>query len=415
MPCGCFGSRRSRRDTDLSEEAPTPYSSRHWDFPSDSEDPEKGFSVHKLAWSTCPMEVSPQDLQSFEKRLDRNAYYGEVWKAKLWCEGGGKRDVVIRSATANTANVIRERKLSQCIQKEAAVLAQVLYHPNVLGFCGVITGIGGCRNVYPYCSMGSLRDVLKLTKGINVLLSVHTKLEIITDICAGMLHIHSADIIHGNLNARNVLLHDNAMCKVANFGVPRETWKLRHEAGDDEFHATKDGHIVPLRWSAPQVLQGDFATKQCDVWAMGMTMIQIFQDGEKPFKFLTNDEVEGIIRPECKHPRPKECPMDIYAIIKLCWNPDRTWFNVLQDMCEGSKKRHDGGLNKKPRASLIDIQEKRNLLRSKFKKNVRQVISQQRKVRASDGSSNSDRNTESNNEQKTVYKLEGPLLAVVSL
>ena len=61
--------------------------------------------------------------------------------------------------------------------------------------------------VMELCSMGLWKYLKeKKDKGELALFSVHSKLEILRDVAAVMIYLHSVQIVHGNLTALNILL-----------------------------------------------------------------------------------------------------------------------------------------------------------------------------------------------------------------
>ncbi|XP_032697585.1 interleukin-1 receptor-associated kinase-like 2 isoform X3 [Lontra canadensis] len=87
-------------------------------------------------------------------------------------------------------------------------------HPNVLPLLGFCTGNQLCSLIYPYMANGSLQDRLQGQGGTDALLWPQR-----ASICSGLLravgHLHSLEIIHGNVKSSNVLLDQTFTPKLA--------------------------------------------------------------------------------------------------------------------------------------------------------------------------------------------------------
>ncbi|XP_042766691.1 interleukin-1 receptor-associated kinase-like 2 [Panthera leo] len=87
-------------------------------------------------------------------------------------------------------------------------------HPNVLPLLGFCTGNQFYSLIYPYMANGSLQDRLQGQGGSDPLLWPQR-----ASICSGLLHavehLHSLEIIHGNIKSSNVLLDQNFTSKLA--------------------------------------------------------------------------------------------------------------------------------------------------------------------------------------------------------
>ena len=93
-------------------------------------------------------------------------------------------------------------------------------------------------------------------------------------------------IYHGDLAARNILLNEQLIAKVSDFGLSR---RLYHDLS--QISVYKEGNTntttmkLPMKWLALEVLRhGQIVPSKSDVWSFGVFMWELFQLGAEPYQ-----------------------------------------------------------------------------------------------------------------------------------
>jgi serine/threonine protein kinase len=85
------------------------------------------------------------------------------------------------------------------------------------------------------------------------------------------------NIYHGDLAARNILLTENLVAKVADFGLSKRLYSSLYSSLGDEAR-------LPIKWLALETLVAGKASIKSDIWSYGVLMWEIFELGREPYR-----------------------------------------------------------------------------------------------------------------------------------
>lgn len=147
-------------------------------------------------------------------------------------------------------------------------------------------------------------------------------------IAKGMEYLAFKKVLHGDLAARNVLLAENNVVKISDFGLAKDIYK------NDNYKKKSNGP-VPVKWLAVECLRDGVFSTQSDVWSFGVVLWEIFSLGQIPYSCTEFDEtfipkLEKGIRLE----QPRYSTYGLYRLMLDCWNSDpleRPSFTSLEE------------------------------------------------------------------------------------
>ncbi|XP_018563845.1 vascular endothelial growth factor receptor 1-like [Anoplophora glabripennis] len=133
-------------------------------------------------------------------------------------------------------------------------------------------------------------------------------------VARGMHYLASRKVLHGDLAARNILLADNNVVKICDFGLAKSMYK------NDNYKKKGNGPL-PIKWMAIESIRDRVFSTQSDVWSFGIVLWEFFSLARTPYPGMEADErlyqklLDGY-RMESPHYAPKE----VYKMMTDCWS-----------------------------------------------------------------------------------------------
>ena len=139
------------------------------------------------------------------------------------------------------------------------------------------------------------------------------------DIATGMAVAHQAGIVHRDLKPANILIDNDGLLKIVDFGVA-----AAQTQGDTQL--TKTGYVIGSpKYMAPEQILGKKVDERADIYSLGVIMYEMFS-GVPPYSrgdhmSVMYQHVQGKARPPIEI--NKELPPDLNNIVMKCMSLDK--------------------------------------------------------------------------------------------
>jgi serine/threonine protein kinase len=74
---------------------------------------------------------------------------------------------------------------------------------------------------------------------------------------------------------------------------------------------------VPVRWMAPECIQDRKYSSKSDVWSYGVLCWEVFSNGTKPYRDVSNHSMIAAVLRGHRLPRPEACPSQMYGLRRV--------------------------------------------------------------------------------------------------
>lgn len=195
---------------------------------------------------------------------------------------------------------------AQAFLDETAVMTK-MQHKNLVRLLGVILH-QGLYIVMEHVSKGNLVNFLR-TRG-RALVNTPQLLQFSLHVAEGMEYLESKKLVHRDLAARNILVSEDLVAKVSDFGLAKAERK------------GLDSSRLPVKWTAPEALKhGKFSSKS-DVWSFGVLLWEVFSYGRAPYPKMSLKEVTEAVEKGYRMEPPEGCPGPVHTLMGSCWEAE---------------------------------------------------------------------------------------------
>jgi len=175
---------------------------------------------------------------------------------------------------------------------------------------------------------GSLLGLLQKKRGPPRGLSSKELLGFIADVCHGMVFISDHFFVHRDLAARNILIGEQGVCKVCDFG-------LSQDVSGDAFYRQASNPVVAWKWASLETLMKGKSTVKSDVWSFGILMAEIITFGAKPYPGIRNAKLLSKLQLGFRMPQENVCHASpkYFALMHQTWLENADERPTFRELC----------------------------------------------------------------------------------
>uniref|UniRef100_A0A8C7LIJ9 Guanylate cyclase n=1 Tax=Oncorhynchus kisutch TaxID=8019 RepID=A0A8C7LIJ9_ONCKI len=223
----------------------------------------------------------------------------------------GDRDVNFSVIYTTTDNKVGQ------LSSFTFLLLHIDYY-NLTKFYGTVKYDHGVFGVFEYGERGSLRCVLNdnISYPEETFMDWEFKISVMYDIAKGMSYLHSSDIqVHGRLKSTNCVVDNRMVVKITGFGC--------------------NTILNPGRdlWTAPEHLRRQGISQKGDVYSFAIIAQEIVLRRKTFYTEAYSDRTEKMarvqypikityFRPDLNFETAGEKELEVYMLIKICWDED---------------------------------------------------------------------------------------------
>ena len=254
---------------------------------------------------------------------------GEVYLAR---DIGLDRKVALKILPENVAsNPLRMQRFVQ-----EAKTASALNHPNILTIHEIGTEPGAHFIATEFIEGETLRRRM-----VHSPPTLPEAIDIALQVASALSTAHAAGIIHRDIKPENIMLRQDGIVKVLDFGLAKLTERWR--AGDVDPEAatkarveTEPGVVVgTTAYMSPEQTRGFEVDPRTDIWSLGIVLYEMVT-GSAPFKSETASDTSAAIlktEPAALSQYAPDTPFELERIVRKALQKDREErYQVVKDL-----------------------------------------------------------------------------------
>ncbi|HKD09041.1 MAG TPA: protein kinase [Bryobacteraceae bacterium] len=195
---------------------------------------------------------------------------------------------------------------------EEARASSSLSHPNICAIHEVGQDGGDLYIVMELVEGKTLRE---LCAGEG--LPAESVLRYGAQIASALSRAHERGIVHGDLKTANIVVGDDGLVKVLDFGLARRVSDSLLDGSTRSISTSLSTVSGTLAYMAPETLRGEQEDSRSDLWSLGVLLYEAVS-GQLPFQGRTAFEISSAIMREPAEPLGPPVPPGLWTVIQRC-------------------------------------------------------------------------------------------------
>ncbi|CAR29712.1 ZYRO0G15290p [Zygosaccharomyces rouxii] len=239
-------------------------------------------------WGTRTVEVTDKRLVSINKSKNSKGEYKEfAWiKGEMIGKGSFGAVFLCLNVTTGEMMAVKQVEVPRYGSQNEAIISTVealraevstlkdLDHLNIVQYLGFEVKDSIYSLFLEYVAGGSVGSLIRMYGKFDEKLIKHLTIQVLR----GLSYLHSRGILHRDMKADNLLLDQDGVCKISDFGISRKSKDIYSNS-----EMTMRGTVF---WMAPEMVD----TKQgysakVDIWSLGCVVLEMFA-GKRPWSNL---------------------------------------------------------------------------------------------------------------------------------
>ncbi|EDO15459.1 hypothetical protein Kpol_463p8 [Vanderwaltozyma polyspora DSM 70294] len=236
-------------------------------------------------WGTRIFEVTDKQPVPINKSKNSKGEYNEFAWMKGEMIGKGSFGAVFLAMNITTGEMMAVKQVEvpkyglqnetvvntvDALRLEVSTLKD-LDHLNIVQYLGFEAKNGIYSLFLEYVAGGSVGSLIRMYGRFDDILIRHLTIQVLQ----GLSYLHSRGILHRDMKADNLLLDQDGVCKISDFGISRKSNDIYSNS-----EMTMKGTVF---WMAPEMVD----TKQgysakVDIWSLGCIVLEMFA-GKRPW------------------------------------------------------------------------------------------------------------------------------------
>lgn len=239
-------------------------------------------------WGTRTVEVTDKRMVSINNTKNSRGQYKEFAWIKGEMIGKGSFGAVYLCLNVTTGEMMAVKQVEvpkygsqneammhtvEALRAEVSTLKN-LDHLNIVQYLGFEIKENINSLFLEYVAGGSVGSLIRMYGRFDELMIKH----LTTQVLSGLAYLHSRGILHRDMKADNLLLDQEGVCKISDFGISRKSQDIYSNS-----EMTMRGTVF---WMAPEMVdtaQGYSA--KVDIWSVGCVVLEMLA-GKRPWSNL---------------------------------------------------------------------------------------------------------------------------------